>query len=60
VNRRAADRGRRQGSHLGRLVREHHHRIADLELGMPDFSVRSGQPKQLLRAKRYLVELNRA
>ena len=40
------------------LIREHHHRIADLELGVPDLSVRAGQAKQLLGPEYLLVELD--
>ena len=47
------------GSHLGMFVSEHHDRIADLELGMADFSARPAHSHALLRAEHRAVELDR-
>src|SRR5439155_130009 len=55
----AAELARRLRGRLRERVGEHHDRVADLDLGMPDLPVRSLHPHALLRSERGLVELDR-
>src|SRR4051812_30899752 len=59
LNRGAAARVRSEEAHVRRLVREHHERIADLQLGVADRAVRSGNADRLFGAECPLVELDR-
>jgi hypothetical protein len=54
----AAHRERAAKIHVGKLIREHHARVADLQLRVTDATVRLRQPHGLRGAERVLVEVN--
>src|SRR5215204_4299052 len=55
---RAADLLRADDAHLGELVREHDHGIADLELGVADLAVRRGHAHALGGAEHLDIEVD--
>src|SRR5712691_7086258 len=56
---RSAERLRTLVAHLRVFIREHDRRIANLDLSVPNLAIRRRKAKQFLRAKRFLIKLDR-